>query len=205
MPRPAVCGRHWWLAGLALIVGLLPAAGAAEAWCALSETIGAHIALEPRQSWALPGQTVTIRVVVEAEEQPLQGVDAYLNFDPTCLAVVDAQGAAATAVEPGQTLPVILQNRADNLLGRINYSAGITLGTLPITGTFTLATVHLKCLTPIPSAGTPIAFAFDVPHHRLTEIGYNGSPVLRSHADGAVYPRAQGLWLPVVLKQSPHG
>lgn len=187
LAAPALCAL-----GLALVVGLGERQARARADCA-------GIAIEPAAQRVLPGRVVTVAVVISSPQQLLQGVDAYLDFDPLYLQVVDALGNPATTVEPGTTLPVILQNRANNALGQIGYSAGIALGTPAITGTFTLATLHLKCIRPIRPEGTTVAFAFDREHNRYTEVAYRGMPVLGVHTDGALYPYPT-LILPVIWK-----
>lgn len=163
---------------------------------------GVQIAIAPSRCLVAQGEVFTTTVAIAAPEQPLQGVDVYLDYDPAYLEVVDADGEPATALEPGKTLPVILQNRVDNAAGQIAYSAGITLGTEAITGTFAVAVIHFRCLAPIPAGGTPIAFAFDTARHRVTQVAYRGLPVLGAHQDGQVHSRQTWLVLPLILKMS---
>jgi len=53
-----------------------------------------------------PGQTVdflrvfSVDIAVEAGEQPVDVIDAYLSFDPTRLRVVDATGNASATITP---------------------------------------------------------------------------------------------------------
>lgn len=172
---------------------------AVAAQAPMSRVVGAHIAIEPAAQRVGLGQVFTASIVIVSPQQPLQGVDAYLDFDPLRLAVVDAQGHLTSTLQPGEALPVILQNRVDGALGHINYSAGITLGTGPITGTLTVATIHFRRIGALPPQGTPLTFAFDQPSHRVTEVAYRGQRVLASHADGIVYPHFW-LTLPIIWK-----
>ncbi len=190
--------------GLALAVAALggePARGTVRTR-AQRQAQAVHIAVLPARSVTWPGRTLALSVVIVAPQQPLQGVDAYLDFDPVYLQVVDAAGRPASAVEPGSGLPVVLQNRADNAAGQIAYSAGIALGSQAITGTLTVATIYFRCLRRVPEGGTAIAFSFDSEQHRVTEIAYRGLSVLGSHADGVVYG-VRPIILPIVCKESP--
>lgn len=200
MGKRSCGGRGPLLIALALAGLGLGAVVALSAGPARAHAGGANIAVDPGARRVSPGGVITFAVVVRAPAQPLQGVDAYLDFAPTYLQVVDAQGNPAAALEPGSTLPVILQNRADNALGQIGYSAGVALGGQAITGTFTLATLRFRCLAPIPIQGTPIVFAFDAGAHRITEIGYLGASVLESYRNGVAFPAQPRLVLPLLLK-----
>ena len=189
MGKRSCGGRGPLLIALALAGLGLGAVVALSAGPARAHAGGANIAVDPGARRVSPGGVITFAVVVRAPAQPLQGVDAYLDFAPTYLQVVDAQGNPAAALEPGSTLPVILQNRAN-----------IALGGQAITGTFTLATLRFRCLAPIPIQGTPIVFAFDAGAHRITEIGYLGASVLESYRNGVAFPAQPRLVLPLLLK-----
>jgi hypothetical protein len=77
---------------------------------------------------------VTIQVQAP-NNQAVDTVAAYLNFDPTLLKVVK--------VKPATTLNVILNNQYDNATGQINFSAATSNQVLP-KGTFDLMTITFR-------------------------------------------------------------
>ena len=127
--------------------------------------------------------TFTVDVVIEAGDQPVDGVEAHLDFDSDYLTVIDADGNPTDSIIGGTTFPHELQNSVDNSQGTIDYAAGILVGE-PLTGTITLATIRFQAITETLDSCTPITFVFTPP--RKTDVVYEGQSVLDAHTDGCV-------------------
>jgi hypothetical protein len=102
--------------------------------------------------------TFNITIQAEAAQSPVDRVDAYINFDPAILEVVDNDpNQTGIQINPGAGLPTIVTNAVNNIIGLISYSAGKPGSPFP-TGTFTVAIIqfHAKNTT---STGTDITFS----------------------------------------------
>lgn len=130
------------------------------------------IAIAPGTLTTGTGQTFSVSIRVQAGQQPVDSVAAYLNFDPSILQIV--------SVAPGTTLPVVIQNQFDNALGTLDFSAG-TFSNFP-TGSFDLATLTLRAVR--PSAGSPLAFNHAVP--RASDSAYQGRSIFDRAEDGLI-------------------
>ncbi len=123
----------------------------------------------------------TFDVVLQAQSgsQNVVGIDAYLNFDPAKLAVVDANSEApGIQIATGTTLTQVIQNSADNTTGHINYCAGV-LGESYPSGTFTVATIHFKALA-ATSPTTDVTFSTSIPRKTYASGDIEGTEVTGS-------------------------
>jgi len=157
-----------------------------------------QIVINPSTKTVNVDDVFTMVIEVQAGAQAVSAVDAFVDFDPTKLQVVDAGGSPASGIEQGTTLPAVFQNSADNILGRIDYSAA-TFSPFPPSGTFTLATIRFKALA--ATTGTPVAFSQTTP--RVTTAAYLGSDVLGGVTDGVVViqgPTIHNVYLPMLAK-----
>jgi hypothetical protein len=138
-------------------------------------TLDAPIFLDPASSENICiGQTFTLDIKTNVDgEQPVSGVQAFVDFDPTYLEVL--------SVTPGASLPTVLQNTYDNTAGTIDYSAG-KLGAPFPTGEFTVATIEFEALA--ETSGTAVTFSFTGP--RTTAVDLGGSPIPGIHGDATV-------------------
>jgi hypothetical protein len=127
------------------------------------------IATTPDPITTTVGQSFDITIQVQAGNQQVDSVAAFLNFDVSVL--------QCSSIDAGTALPVSLQSVIDNSAGHVDVAAG-TFGANP-TGTFTLATVH--CHAAMTSTGSPLTFATVNP--RMTDAQLSGSSVL-DHATG---------------------
>jgi sugar lactone lactonase YvrE len=116
------------------------------------------VAISPSSKAATVGAIFTLDIRISAGSQPVDSVDSYLSFDRNYLRVVDASGNETNSIIPGATLPVVLQNSADNSQGRIAYSAGKQLGGVSPSGDFVLATIRFKAIAAIGGGGTNVNF-----------------------------------------------
>ncbi len=112
---------------------------------------GVTMAVSPASQSAMPSDTVTAAIQVQAGAQPVDVVQIALSFPASVLEVIDADAAAAgIQITPGEGLPTVLQNSADNSSGSIQFAAGAALSqdVQRLTGTFTAATVQFRAKAP---------------------------------------------------------
>jgi hypothetical protein len=129
--------------------------------------------IDPQTTTIAVGQAFTITLQVEAGTQPVDGVSTYVDFDPTRFQV--------QAITPDTSkLPVTIENSHDNVVGRVNYSAG-AFSNFP-SGTFAVARVRLVALA--ETAASPLTFQTVQP--RKSDVTYNWSSVLRDLRGGTV-------------------
>ena len=133
-----------------------------------------NISLQPSTEDVGVGEIFELVIQAEAGDQPVSGIDAFINFDPTYLEVL--------SVTPGASLPTVLENTYDNTAGTIDYSAG-KLGEPFPTGTFTVATIQFEALAPT-SPSTALTFSTSVP--RETRADYAGNDVTGALTGGTV-------------------
>jgi hypothetical protein len=114
------------------------------------------------------GDSVTIRVQVQAGSQTVDGAEIHLNFDASKLQV--------TSITPGTTLGVPIVGLVhDNAQGRIDYAAG-TFSNFP-SGTFDLITVTFQAIAAAPEVALQIA---DMQMPRRSDITFRGVSVLNT-------------------------
>jgi clostripain len=133
-----------------------------------------NISLEPSTKNVVVGEIFELIIQAEAGDQPVSGIDAFVDFDPTYLEV--------QSVTPGSSLPTVLENSYDNMAGTIDYSAG-KLGAPFPTGTFTVATIQFRALAQT-SPNTALTFSIDPP--RQTRADYAGDDVTGTLTGGTV-------------------
>jgi hypothetical protein len=112
----------------------------------------APLAIEPTPVTVAVGLNTTLVIKTNVDDaQPVDGVDAFITFDPAKLEVVDADaGKAGVQITPGSALATVLTNNVTS--GLISYSAGVLDAPVP-TGRFTVATIQFKAkaVTSIPT------------------------------------------------------
>ncbi len=141
----------------------------------------AQMGIAPALSTVAVGDVFSVTVVISAGAVAVDGADAYLDFDPGRLQVVDSTGVVTSAVYANGPLDLVLKNTADNSAGQIGFSAGKLTGAAP-SGSFSLATIYLRAAG--PSSGTPLTFSFASP--RQSELSSGGTSVLGPVVDGLV-------------------
>lgn len=97
-----------------------------------------------------------VAVGFDAAATPVAAAQAYLNFDPTVLQVIDDRGDPAATVNPGQLFAAagwqVLQNAVDNSSGQINFAGGKKPQTgTDATGDSGFATLKFRVLQPADS------------------------------------------------------
>lgn len=161
------------MARLALVVVLLslvvPAASTAQGEPIALGTV--NLSIYPATKTVIVNELFSLEIRVSAGAQQVDGVDAFLSFNPAHMSV--------DHITPGATLPSILANTYNNSAGTITYSAGKVLGSTSPSGTFTLATIYFKAKT-VPVTNSPVAFQSG------TDVAFGGVSVLGTLTNGAV-------------------
>ncbi len=147
------------------------------------EATGGTVTLSviPATTTVQPGQVFTLDLRIDAGTQPVDGVQAFVNFDPALLQIVDAADQPTDRVVGGTALDAELRNRADNVAGQIDYAAGKLTGTPP-SGSFIVASLRFKALALTP--GTLLTFEFS--GSRLTRATYQSALILGTANGGTV-------------------
>ncbi|MFN8596700.1 MAG: Ig-like domain-containing protein [Anaerolineae bacterium] len=127
------------------------------------------------------GEIFTVTVGVRSPDRGLDSVTAFLNFDPNYLEVVDADGASTDRVVVASTLPLVIVNQVDNELGHIDLVVNRTLGSVPVTGTFDLATLRFRLKQ--RTSGTLITFDNTDSVLALSDIDLEGYGYLKRDAN----------------------
>ncbi len=104
--------------------------------------------LEPNPApAALNGAPVDVRIMVDASTRQLDGVQVRLTYDPTKLALIDADGSVSgVQLVPGTALQQTLVNAVDTTTGTIDFAAGRSASQTPPSGTLLLATMKVRGL-----------------------------------------------------------
>ena len=127
--------HHVWLFGLIIVLVMLM--GIAFPRTMLRAATPVILSLSPSPLTMVPGETVTMTIEVQAGTQSVDGVAAYLDFDPARFAL--------SGVSPGADLPFPLANQVDNTVGTLDLVRGALAAPFP-SGTFVLATFQLQAI-----------------------------------------------------------
>jgi hypothetical protein len=148
-----------------------------------------HLRLRANPPSLQVGQQFTVTIEVEAVEQVVDVVGAYLNFDPALIQVLQ--------ITSGATLKTVLRGVFDNQLGTLDFEAGKWGSPFP-SGSFSLATIHFKVIGDL--ATSPIAFNHKLP--RQSAVYQAGMNQLGAAYDGIISsesePNAVRLYLPLL-------
>ena len=155
---------------------------------------GGLLWLNPASSSTFVGGTQDIAIQLDNVTN-VYGADIALSFDPTILAVVDADPATQEVEIFTGSCPApdyVLTNEADNTLGTIGYILTQLSPTPPCDGG-TVATIRFECL----AEGTGlISFTNSV----ISDADYNEIPAVTQ--DAALTCEAPfSIYLPLVLNQ----
>ncbi len=130
--------------------------------------------------------------MVDAGTRQIDGVSIRITYNPSKLAVADADGAiAGVQVAPGTVLQQVLFNAVDTAVGQIDFSAGRSAGQPAPSGTFALATIRVQGLA---VGSWPLSFA-----PAGTEAAFNGEALTVTATNGSV----QVLSTQLVFTQQP--
>jgi hypothetical protein len=156
---------------------------------------GVALSLVPEESSVSVGDIVTLEVRIEAGSQAVDTAAVHLDFDPAALEVVGPVGRPAASIEAGSALGTVFVNRADNDRGWIDFTAG-AVGQEAPSGTFTVATLRLRTLTPGTST---VRFTFD--QQRMTNVLLAGETVLGPASAARVLAQeGRAVYLPSCMR-----
>ena len=137
----------------------------------------ADLIISPPTSSINVGDDLTLTLQVVAGSQEIDGIEAYLDFDPTHITV------NSVVYNASDELPTIILNPTADPGGTIDAASGI-LGGGSVSGTFDYITVNLTATT---AGTTSITFSYDTgPPNRKTEISRIGNPVLGNTTDASI-------------------
>jgi hypothetical protein len=152
---------------------------------------GATIRLAPGQRTVMAGQSFDEQIVVEASALQVAAADVFVD--------VDSQQLEIVGISDGSQLEILVKH-FDPATGHIDIGAG-NLGP-PVTGTFELATLHLRVRQTAQVGTTSVAFSLTGARRTVLkdELDHN----LLSGAYGAAIDIAAGAvvraFLPIMLR-----
>jgi murein DD-endopeptidase MepM/ murein hydrolase activator NlpD len=100
------------------------------------------IAISPSVTRVLANTIFALDIVVDSGSQQVDGVQAFVNFDPDFLQVVDEGGNPSSTIVGGTAFQYEFLNEVDNAVGTTNYAAG-SMSSFP-SGAFILVTIRFK-------------------------------------------------------------
>lgn len=130
------------------------------------------ITMNPTTKNAVVGSTFDLTIAVNPATQPIDTVEAHLNFDPAIITIL--------SVTNGTTLTSVIAPPPDNVNGRFDYAASL-LGGVTVSTPFTLCTIHFRA-NAVGSTG--VMFQHVLP--RLTAAYLNGIDKTGSFGDATV-------------------
>ncbi len=116
------------------------------------------ISLDPAASSVTPGDTFTVAIKMATGDQDVDSAQAFVDFDPAYLEVVEIAGGGALDE---------VYNVFDNVAGEIGY-AGVDLAGA-VSGTFGLAMITFQAKEAIP--GTVLTFSIASPRETKVKLG----------------------------------
>lgn len=121
---------------------------------------GVYILVDPPSSYVAKDQIFTVDIKVDAGNEQIIAVMAYLDFNPLYLQVVDDSGNPTTTLTTHPDLPnnVFIVSRVDNTLGQIDIELGVPYELPPLGGTFGVARIRFKALWGTEGGSTPLNF-----------------------------------------------
>jgi len=147
----------------------------------LRATSGPALFLYPDPATTMVNRTFTVDIMADTGAGTADTVDAYIDFDPDYLEVVDASGMPASSIEPNtEMFDFVTFNTTDNTAGQINFSATKLDGSL--TGIFTAASIRFRAKAPTES--TEAIFAHS--GARMSDLYQSGKPLNATLENGAV-------------------
>lgn len=155
-----------------------------------------RLLISPLSQQVRVGQVFTTSIAVDLGTGLADTVDAYLDFDPQVLEVVDANGAPATALTLNPAaFSAATYNKIDNAAGHIDLSAS-RFTKPPLNGALTVATIRFR----MKSAATTASIRFARAGSRHSDLLLGGATLAPDPMDGTmtVAGAEHRLYLPVV-------
>ncbi len=134
-------------------------------------------------------------VEMELEANQAEQVQAFLDFDPAILRVVDSDGNPTNQIVPGDAFGNVTVNGADNATGRV---ALVAAGG-PVSGRTLVATVHFRAIT--TTVASALTWSLAAP--RTTDVLADGASVLGNVQRGVVRAASGAFLAGGAFMQSP--
>ncbi len=146
--------------------------------CFATNTEAATLYLSPSSQNVTQNSNFTVSIFLDTQDASVEGVDIlYLNYNPSFLEVVDADGGApGIQISPGSLMSNTVVNSADSTNGRISF-AQVAPGSGVYNGNGVLATITFL---PKNIGKTNLYFDFMSGSTSDTNIASNGADVLSS-------------------------
>ncbi len=141
-----------------------------------SQTVS--LRLSPTASYVRAGEQFQMDIELHTADQQADHVQAFVNFDPTVLRVVDAAGDPASQIISGAVLTTVLTNSVNNTLGYVNFVAEGE----PQDGRILVGTIRFQAIS--TTTGSRITFNIGVT--RTSDVLLAGESVLASARDAQV-------------------
>jgi uncharacterized repeat protein (TIGR01451 family) len=138
----------------------------------------AILRLAPGYNRVAGGEVFAVEIEADAGDGAVDRVQAFLDFDPAKLRVVDENGSPANRLTPGAALANVLLNGADNATGRIGFVAQGAAQT----GRFTVAIAHFQAISTTQTSR--LTFSVAAPRH--SDLLFSGDSVLAGLRGGLV-------------------
>ena len=135
-------------------------------------TPGIALSLRPSFVRMPVGEISRIEIVLELGAQKADGLQAYLDFEPSLLAIVDAAGNPVTQITPEEGFSHIFGNHVDAQAGTIDYVVGANV---PASGQAIVASFYVKGLA--PTAGAFVRFHRAFPRWTMASIQNDPLPI----------------------------
>lgn len=152
------------------------------------------LVLEPAIVDVKSGDTFVVVIQARPGGQAVDGMDVFLDYDPALLEVVDAVPEQdGVQVKPGEALPLVMANKADNNTGKLTYSAGKLDQPWPESD-FMVASITFRAKA---SGVAPIAFSLE--RFRQSVVASAGENALRSVTGAGVGIDTEPVAVPPVI------
>jgi hypothetical protein len=151
------------------------------------------IAISPSITRVLADTIFTLDIVVHSGTQHVDAVQAFVNFDPGFLQVVDEDGNPSSTIIGGTAFQYEFLNGVDNTAGTINYAVG-SMSSFP-SGAFTLATIRFQATMGVGNT----AITFNLTSPRKTKITFGGNNLAFDVSEGSVIMGYEN-YLPFIMK-----
>lgn len=159
----------------------------------------ASLAMLPGARRMTPGEEFTLTLTADLSDGLADTVDAYIDFDPKVLEVVDSAGLPATSVEVNDDVfdsPTF--NAVDNAVGQINLSASV-FDSPYLSRSLRIATIRFRAKD--TAGSTQIVFARSRARWSDTLKAGDSQAAALSHANVLVVdPDTRGVYLPFILR-----
>lgn len=113
----------------------------------------AALRLSPAVNHVRAGEVFAVEIDVLAGRQPVDRAQVFLNYDPSVLRLVTAQGDPVTQITPGLVLSTVITNTANTTAGAINFVAGGQ----PAGGRFVAGIAYFRAISTTPASAVSVS------------------------------------------------